>query len=204
MSHNRKSSERCPCHPCRPPSGPSWHRARPPRRRGRGTGRPDPRRGVFTAAVYAAILWVMVRERTGHRTLVGRAADATARLDGSPRWFALPLLVSVLGAPLRGGRPLLGRQLHLARPRRGPAGQPVALPDLPRAGRDLRRGRARPALARDRLPRRPSPLTPELAGPGRPGDRHRRRAVRVARLPPRRPVAPAVRPGRHGGARPTC
>jgi hypothetical protein len=53
---------------------------------------------AFTAVVYAAILWVMVRERTGHRTVLGRAADAAARLDGSPRWFALPLAVSVLGA----------------------------------------------------------------------------------------------------------
>ncbi|HLN75598.1 MAG TPA: hypothetical protein VK204_01055 [Nocardioidaceae bacterium] len=53
---------------------------------------------TFTAAVYAAILWVMVRERTGHPTLVGRAAGAVARVDGSPRWFALPLAVSVAGA----------------------------------------------------------------------------------------------------------
>ncbi|MGE5718581.1 MAG: hypothetical protein ACM3XQ_01760, partial [Nocardioidaceae bacterium] len=52
----------------------------------------------FTAVVYAAILWVMARERTGHRTLVGRAADAASRVDGSPRWFALPLAISVAGA----------------------------------------------------------------------------------------------------------
>ncbi len=54
--------------------------------------------GAFTALVYAAILWVMFRERTGHITLVGRAADRIARADGSPRWFALPLTVSVVGA----------------------------------------------------------------------------------------------------------
>jgi hypothetical protein len=52
----------------------------------------------FTALVYAVIGWVLVRERTGHATLVGRAADAVARLDGGPRWFALPLAVSVAGA----------------------------------------------------------------------------------------------------------
>ncbi|MGH3365509.1 MAG: hypothetical protein ACRDOW_12365, partial [Nocardioidaceae bacterium] len=52
----------------------------------------------FTAVVYAAILWVMARERTGHKTLVGRAADAASRVDGSPRWFALPLAISVAGA----------------------------------------------------------------------------------------------------------
>jgi hypothetical protein len=53
---------------------------------------------AFTAAVYAAILWVVVRERTGRTTLAGRAAAAVARADGGPRWFALPLTVSVAGA----------------------------------------------------------------------------------------------------------
>ena len=53
---------------------------------------------AFTAAVYAAIVWVMVRERTGHTTIAGRAAAAVARVDGGPRWFALPLAVSVAGA----------------------------------------------------------------------------------------------------------
>jgi hypothetical protein len=51
-----------------------------------------------TAAIYAVILWVLVRERTGHQTLVGRAADAVAARDGSPRWFALPLGIAVAGA----------------------------------------------------------------------------------------------------------
>ncbi len=53
---------------------------------------------VFTAALYAALLWVLVRERSGHATLVGRAADAVGRRDGSPRWFGLPLV------PTRGMR----------------------------------------------------------------------------------------------------
>jgi hypothetical protein len=52
----------------------------------------------FTAAVYALLVWVILRERAGHRTLVGRAADAVAARDGGPRWFALPVTVSVLGA----------------------------------------------------------------------------------------------------------
>jgi hypothetical protein len=54
--------------------------------------------GAFTALVYAAILWVMFRERSGHATLVGRAAGSVGRWDGSPRWFALPVAISVLGA----------------------------------------------------------------------------------------------------------
>ena len=48
---------------------------------------------AFTAAVYAGILWVMVRERTGHPTLVGRAAGAVATVDGSHTGrFLKPLL----------------------------------------------------------------------------------------------------------------
>ena len=53
---------------------------------------------AFTAVVYALILWVMVRERTGRTTLVGRAADAVARWDGGPRWFGLPTQVTIAGA----------------------------------------------------------------------------------------------------------
>ncbi|MGZ4437033.1 MAG: hypothetical protein ACXVW6_05305 [Nocardioidaceae bacterium] len=57
---------------------------------------------AFTGLVYAALLWVIYRERTGHRTLVGVAADRVAALDRSPRWFALPMAVTILGA-LAGG-----------------------------------------------------------------------------------------------------
>jgi len=53
---------------------------------------------AFTALVYGALVWVMWRERTGRRTLVGRAADRVAAADRSPRWFALPLAVQVAGA----------------------------------------------------------------------------------------------------------
>jgi hypothetical protein len=53
---------------------------------------------AFTALVAAATGWVTLRERTGRRTLVGRAADAVARRDGGPRWFGLPVAVSVAGA----------------------------------------------------------------------------------------------------------
>lgn len=53
---------------------------------------------VFTMAAYAVLAWVMLRERKGHATLVGRAADLVARVEGGPRWFALPTLIALGGA----------------------------------------------------------------------------------------------------------
>ena len=116
---------------------------------------------VFTAAVYAAILWVMVRERTGHRTLVGRAADATARLDGSPCWFALPLLVSVLGA-LSGAVGLywdVSYHISLGRDE-GPLANPSHYLIFLGLVAIFAGGALALALARDRLPRRTLALTP--------------------------------------------
>lgn len=52
---------------------------------------------AFTTLVYGALAWVVLRERLGHPTLVGRAAATVGRLDGSPAWFALPLGVVVVG-----------------------------------------------------------------------------------------------------------
>lgn len=56
---------------------------------------------VFVGAVYAALAWLVLRERTGRTTLVGRLADRVAGLDASPRWAAIsPYLqtASVLSA----------------------------------------------------------------------------------------------------------
>ncbi|MDQ4085021.1 MAG: hypothetical protein M3165_04310 [Actinomycetota bacterium] len=56
----------------------------------------------FTAVVYAALAWVMWRERRGGDTspsLVGRVSERVAAADGgSPRWFLAPMLVQVAGA----------------------------------------------------------------------------------------------------------
>jgi hypothetical protein len=53
---------------------------------------------AFTIVVYTALLWVIYRERTGHPTLVGRTATRVAKLDDSPRWFTLPMAITVVGA----------------------------------------------------------------------------------------------------------
>lgn len=52
---------------------------------------------LAAAVVYGAVGWIVLRERTGHATLVGRLASAVGRLDGSPRWFLLPTGVVTAG-----------------------------------------------------------------------------------------------------------
>ncbi len=53
---------------------------------------------AFTLGAYAVLAWVILAERKGATTPVGRLADAAARLDGGPRWFALPATIAILGA----------------------------------------------------------------------------------------------------------
>ncbi len=116
--------------------------------------------GAFTAVVYAAILWVLVRERTGHATLVGRAADTVARLDGSPRWFGLPLAVSVAGA-LSGAVGLYWDvSFHIAMGRdEGPLANPAHYFIFLGLIAIFAGGALALALAKDRLPRRTLRLT---------------------------------------------
>lgn len=49
----------------------------------------------IAAAFYAVTGWALVRERTGHRTLLGRASDALGRRVGLPGWAAIPVVVMV-------------------------------------------------------------------------------------------------------------
>lgn len=116
--------------------------------------------GAFTAVVYAAILWVLVRERTGHATLVGRAADTVARLDGSPRWFGLPLAVSVAGA-LSGAVGLYWDvSFHIAMGRdEGPLANPAHYFIFLGLIAIFAGGALALALSKDRLPRRTLRLT---------------------------------------------
>ena len=45
----------------------------------------------MVGAVMLAFGWVVLRERTGHPTLVGRLADRLSEIDGLPRWVGLPM-----------------------------------------------------------------------------------------------------------------
>ncbi len=49
----------------------------------------------IAAAFYVVTGWVLVRERTGHRTLLGRTAEALGRRVGLPGWAAIPVVVMV-------------------------------------------------------------------------------------------------------------
>ena len=57
--------------------------------------------GAMAAVVMLGVGYVVLRERLGHTTWVGRLADRIAELDGLPRWVGLPmylLLASLLAA----------------------------------------------------------------------------------------------------------
>jgi len=45
----------------------------------------------MVGAVMLAFGYVVLRERTGHPTLVGRLADRLSEIDGLPRWVGLPM-----------------------------------------------------------------------------------------------------------------
>lgn len=47
--------------------------------------------GALVAVVMLAFGYVVLRERTGHPTLVGRLADRISEIDGLPRWVGLPM-----------------------------------------------------------------------------------------------------------------
>ena len=114
----------------------------------------------FTTLVYTAILWVMWRERSGRTTVVGRVADAVARRDGSPRWFALPLMISVAGA-LAGAVGLYWDvSFHIAQGRdEGPLANPAHYFIFLGLIAIFAGGALALALADDRLPRRTLRIT---------------------------------------------
>jgi hypothetical protein len=56
---------------------------------------------AMAATVMVSVWYVVLRERLGHRTWVGRLADRISEIDGLPRWVGLPmylLLASLLAA----------------------------------------------------------------------------------------------------------
>jgi hypothetical protein len=56
---------------------------------------------AMAAVVMVSVWYVVLRERLGHRTWVGRLADRISEIDGLPRWVGLPmylLLLSLLAA----------------------------------------------------------------------------------------------------------
>ncbi|MGH3385750.1 MAG: hypothetical protein ACRDO1_14320 [Nocardioidaceae bacterium] len=115
---------------------------------------------AFTTVVYGGLLWVMYRERTGNRTLVGAAADRVAERDGGPRWFALPLAIQVAGA-LSGAVGLYWDvSFHISRGRdEGPLANPAHYLIFLGLIAIFAGGALALCLADDRLPRRTLRLT---------------------------------------------
>jgi hypothetical protein len=52
--------------------------------------------GLMALAFMVPFAWTTLRERTGHTTLLGRLADAVAKVDGLPRWVGLPYYLATV------------------------------------------------------------------------------------------------------------
>ncbi len=52
--------------------------------------------GAMASVVMLVVGWEVLRERSGHTTLVGRLADKISEIDGLPRWAGLPAYLTVL------------------------------------------------------------------------------------------------------------
>ena len=145
-----------------------------------------------------ALMWLGLGHRSGRVALLGRLGTFSQRVSGLPAWAAIPAgmivvsLITALFGMLLGHLPA-----HRAGPRRGPAGQRRPLLHPRRAVRRLRRRRSSRCACRwsaRAASRCGSPTTGTrplggvlIAAAG---------GVLADRLPARRRLAPAVRPGR--------
>ncbi|MCW4352423.1 ABC transporter permease [Hoyosella sp. YIM 151337] len=50
---------------------------------------------VANAVIFTPLVWFVIRERSGHRTTIGRAADWVAKKESMPRWFSLPIYLMI-------------------------------------------------------------------------------------------------------------
>src|SRR5690348_2939669 len=109
----------------------------------------------MAGVVILAFGWVVLRERTGHTTWVGRLADKVSEIDGLPRWVGLPmylLLVSLLAAAFGVWWDV---PIHMQNGRdSGPLANPSHYPIFLGILGFTHAGVLSMGLARDRLPRR--------------------------------------------------
>ncbi|MGZ4635872.1 hypothetical protein [Oryzihumus sp.] len=81
------------------------------------------------AVVYAALAWLVLRERTGHRTLLGALAARVAGLDGTPRWAAISPFVQTAAILAAGFGVWWDISFHIDHGRdQGPFGTPAHYP----------------------------------------------------------------------------
>ncbi len=112
-------------------------------------------------AVLVAVGYVVIREVTGHTTLIGRLADWTARQDGLTRWSSLPMYLLVLSLLSAGFGVWWDVPIHMQNGRdSGPLANPSHYPIFLGILGFTSAGLLSMGLARDPLPRRTLRLLP--------------------------------------------
>jgi hypothetical protein len=110
--------------------------------------------GIFIVA-YLPLAWFLYRERTGHRTVIGRVADWISRKDGMPRWAGLPMYLTVISLLTAGFGVYWDVPIHMQYGRdEGPLANPSHYPILFGILGFLAAGVICAGLAKDPLPRR--------------------------------------------------
>ena len=115
---------------------------------------------LIAGVVIAAVGWEVLRERQGHRTLVGRLADKISEYDGLPRWVGLPMYLTVISLLTAGFGVWWDVPIHMQNGRdEGPLANPAHYPIFLGILGFAHAGILSLGLARDPLPRRTFRLT---------------------------------------------
>ena len=111
--------------------------------------------GAMASVVMAFFGWVVLRERQGHATVVGRLADLVSRYDGLPRWAGLPMYLCLVSLLTAGFGVWWDVPIHMQNGRdEGPLANPSHYPIFLGILGFLHAGILSIGLARDPLPRR--------------------------------------------------
>jgi hypothetical protein len=110
---------------------------------------------AIAVGVYIPLGWFLLRERGGHRTLLGRPADRVSAIDGLPRWAGLPIYLGIGSLLLAGFGVYWDVPIHMQFGRdEGPLANPSHYPIFLGILGFLGAGVVGAGLARDPLPRR--------------------------------------------------
>jgi len=122
--------------------------------------------GLMAGAVMLTVGWEVLRERQGHPTVVGRVADAVARVDGLPRWVGLPMYLAILSLLSAGFGVWWDVPIHMQNGRdEGPLANPSHYPIFLGILGFLHAGILSIGLARGPMPRRTVRLAPSWHAP---------------------------------------
>ena len=122
--------------------------------------------GAMAGVVMLAFGWVVLRERQGHLTLVGRLADKISEYDGLPRWVGLPAYLCIASLLTAGWGVWWDVPIHMQNGRdEGPLANPSHYPIFLGILGFLHAGILSIGLARDPLPRRTLRLSKSWRAP---------------------------------------